>query len=147
LTFRLCENDVSTQFIPEAFVYHKRRTSWKQFFKQTFNFGAARPILNKMFPGSAKITFWFPAVFALGLVFSTVSALFGNSVFLSLFGVYFMILFLDATFKNKSLIVGLFSVCATIIQFFGYGTGFLRSFLRLNILGRSKENTFPKMFA
>ena len=47
LTFRLWENGFETQLIEKAFVYHKRRSTIQQFFKQTFGFGTARPILNK----------------------------------------------------------------------------------------------------
>jgi GT2 family glycosyltransferase len=46
-TFRLWENGFKSQLIEDAFVYHKRRTSIKQFFKQTYSFGTARPILNR----------------------------------------------------------------------------------------------------
>jgi len=40
----------------------------------------------------------------------------------------------------------LLSIFATLVQFFGYGIGFLRSVFRLNILNKTKEVTFPKMF-
>ena len=68
LTFRLWKNGFETQLIDKAFVYHKRRIDLKSFFKQTFNFGAARPILNKQHPGSAKITYWFPSLFLIGFL-------------------------------------------------------------------------------
>ncbi|MCD6543851.1 MAG: glycosyltransferase [Flavobacteriaceae bacterium] len=154
LTFKLWKLGFETQFIPKAFVYHKRRTSWKQFFDQTFNFGAARPILNKMHQGSAKITYWFPSLFILGLLLAVL--LFFNRCYILLFfyGVYFILIFTDSTFKNKcngklciaSVIIGFNSIIATLVQFFGYGLGFLRSFLRLHVLNSSKEKTFPKMF-
>jgi len=47
LTFRLWKNNFKTQFIEEAYVYHKRRATFSQFFKQTFAFGTVRPLLNK----------------------------------------------------------------------------------------------------
>ncbi len=50
LTFRLWENNFETQFIEEAYVYHKRRATFKQFLKQTFAFGEARPLLNRKYP-------------------------------------------------------------------------------------------------
>ncbi len=146
LTFRLWNNYLSTQFIPKAYVYHKRRTSFKQFYKQTFNFGAARPILNKMYPGSAKITYWFPIFFVIFTILSLVLSIFGNNIFLIFIVIYLFLIFIDASIKNKSLITGFYGVIATIVQFFGYGFGFLRSTFRLNILGRSKEDAFPAMF-
>lgn len=154
LTFKLWANNFETQFIPKAFVYHKRRTSWKQFFKQTFNFGAARPILNNMHPGSAKSTYCFPSLFILGMLLAICLFVFGYTVLLKFYGVYFVLIFLDAMYKNwcegraciKSFIIGLYAVIATLVQFFGYGFGFLRSFFRLQILKRTKEEAFPKMF-
>jgi len=155
LTFKLWENNFETQFIPNAFVYHKRRTSWKQFFQQTFNFGAARPILNKMHQGTAKITYWFPSLFIIGLILAIFLFIIGNDLILKLYGVYFTLIFIDATFKNRcngklcmeSVITGFNSIITTLVQFFGYGIGFLRSFFRLNIVGRSIKEAFPKMFS
>ncbi|WP_456377953.1 glycosyltransferase, partial [Lutibacter sp.] len=56
LTFRLWQHNFETQFIENAFVYHKRRATFRQFFKQTFAFGKGRPLLNKKYPKTAKIT-------------------------------------------------------------------------------------------
>ncbi|MGB1043050.1 MAG: glycosyltransferase, partial [Tenacibaculum sp.] len=76
LTFRLWENGFDTQLIEKAFVYHKRRSTLKQFFKQTFSFGTARPVLNKKYPKTAKITYWFPSLFILGFDFSLLFLIF-----------------------------------------------------------------------
>ena len=154
LTYKLWSKNFETQFIPNAFVYHKRRTSWKQFFKQTFNFGAARPVLNKMHLGSAKITYWFPSLFILGLLLAVFLFFNENNLLLNLYGVYFVVIFIDAIYKNwcegrfciKSFLIGIYAIFATLVQFLGYGIGFLRSSFRLDILNRSKENTFPRMF-
>ena len=54
LTFRLWENGFKTQLIEKAFVYHKRRSTIQQFFKQTFGFGTARPILNRKLSRDSK---------------------------------------------------------------------------------------------
>lgn len=126
LTFRLWENGFETQLIESAFVYHKRRSTIKQFFKQTYGFGTARPILNKKYPKTAKITYWFPSVFILGLVFSVLLVFFGELTLLSCYYLYFLVLLIDATLKN-GLIVGVLALFTTITQFLGYGLGFLES--------------------
>ena len=72
LTFRLWENEFDTQLLEKAFVYHKRRSSLKQFFKQTHGFGTARPILNKKYPETAKLTYWFPSLFIIGFAISII---------------------------------------------------------------------------
>lgn len=146
LCFRLWNMDFSTQFIPKAFVYHKRRTNWNKFYKQVFNFGASRPILSKQHKNTAKITYWFPLLFSLGLIISVIGLVFNFQIILYAYLFYFSLVFIDSLLKNKSFKVAILSILATIIQFFGYGLGFLRSKFRLNILTKSIEETFPKMF-
>ena len=126
LSFRLWEHKFETQFIEKAFVYHKRRASFYQFFNQTFAFGNGRPVLNRKYPETAKITYWFPSVFVIGLVLSILFSALGLHLFIKFVGVYLLALFVDSLIKNKSLSVAFLSIVATIIQFFGYGLGFLK---------------------
>ncbi|MCI2229668.1 glycosyltransferase [Polaribacter sp. MSW13] len=127
LTFRLWENGFETQLIESAFVYHKRRSTIPQFFKQTFGFGTARPILNKKYPQTAKLTYWFPSLFIIGFDFSIILAIFGFNLFLLFYGVYFIAIFLNSLFQNKSIIVAFLSIITSLTQFLGYGLGFLES--------------------
>lgn len=127
LTFRLWENGFETQLIAEAFVYHKRRSSIQQFFKQTFAFGTARPQLNKRYPETAKITYWFPSLFILGLDLSLIALLFGYWLGIALYVIYLGFLFVDALFQTKNLRVALLSIVTSMTQFMGYGLGFLES--------------------
>jgi len=130
LTFRLWENNFETQFIEDAFVYHKRRSTFKQFFKQTFAFGQGRPFLNKKYPDTKKITYWFPTVF---VCFTLVSLLLGfmlSKLFLIPITIYFVIIFMDALLKSKKIMVAITSVITTIIQFFGYGLGFIKGLIQ-----------------
>lgn len=147
LSLRLWKHNFKSQLILKAFVYHKRRTSLKQFFKQTFNFGAARPILNKQHPNTSKITYWFPTLFILGLLFSLVFLVLGVPHFLGFYGLYMVLIFIDALFLNKNILVAGLSIITTLVQFLGYGLGFLRSIFRLYVLGKSKSATFPEMFS
>ncbi|MFZ2283803.1 MAG: glycosyltransferase [Lutibacter sp.] len=126
LTFRLWENNFHTQFIEKAFVYHKRRTSLKQFFRQTFLFGNARPFLNRKYPDTAKITYWFPTLFMVFLLASLVFLFIGFKLPAGLFAIYFAALFLDSFIKNKKISLAALSIVTTLIQFTGYGLGFLR---------------------
>lgn len=129
LTFRLWENNFHTQFIEKAFVYHKRRTSLKQFFRQTFQFGNTRPFLNRKYPDTAKITYWFPTLFMLFLLASLLFI--GFKLPAGLFAIYFAALFLDSFIKNKKISVAALSIVTTLIQFTGYGLGFLRGLFGL----------------
>ncbi|WP_166381762.1 glycosyltransferase [Polaribacter sp. 11A2H] len=127
LTFRLWENGCETQLIEKAFVYHKRRSTIQQFFKQTFGFGTARPILNKKYPETAKPTYWFPSLFIIGIDVSIILAIFGYNQLLYFYGFYFLLIFLDSLVQNRDLYVAFLSMFTSLTQFLGYGLGFLES--------------------
>jgi GT2 family glycosyltransferase len=126
LTFRLWKAGFETQLIKKAFVYHKRRTSLNQFFKQTFGFGTARPLLNKKYPATAKLTYWFPSLFIAGLLLSSLISLLGYHLFFKLYIIYLFGIFFDSLFAN-GIQVATLSVITSLTQFFGYGLGFLKA--------------------
>ena len=126
LTFRLWAAGFQTQLLVDAFVYHKRRATLGQFYKQTFAFGTARPFLNKRFPGTAKITYLFPSFFVLAFLIALLMTFFGFYIGVFLFGIYYMALFLHVFIASKNLKVALLSIATTTVQFYGYGTGFLK---------------------
>ena len=132
LTFRLWKNGFETQLIEKAFVYHKRRSTIQQFFKQTYSFGTARPILNKKYPKSAKPTYWFPSLFIIGVDVSIILAIFGYNLFLTLYLFYFLLIFIDSLVKNKNIYVAFLSMFTSLTQFLGYGLGFLESQFKAN---------------
>ena len=127
LTFRLWKAGFDTQLIEKAFVYHKRRSSITQFFKQTYGFGTARPILNRKYPETAKLTYWFPSLFSIGFDIGIILAIFGYSQLLFCYGFYALLIFIDSLLKNKSISVALLSLIAAYTQFLGYGLGFLEA--------------------
>lgn len=129
LTFRLWEHNFETQFIEEAYVFHKRRTNFRQFFQQTFAFGQARPSLNKKYPGTAKITYWFPSLFLLSLIISMAILVLGTPIFILFFAIYFAGIVIDSLIKNNSIAVAIVSILTTLIQFSGYGLGFMKGVL------------------
>lgn len=146
LVLRLWELGFKTRLLPEAFVYHKRRISWSKFYTQVHKFGLVRPILNKWHPSSAKITYWFPTLFLIGFLISAIAALVGINILLLLFSIYCGVLFLHSSWLTKSVVVGFLSVCAVFIQFYGYGTGFLKSTILVNWLGKLPRKRFPQLF-
>ncbi len=129
LTFRLWDNNFNTQLISDAFVYHKRRTSIKQFFKQTFAFGKERPLLTKQYPNTAKITYWFPTVFVFGCIIALLALFYSCFFPVLLLSLYLILIFIDSTSKNKGLKIGLLSILTSLVQFFGYGLGFIKGIL------------------
>ena len=128
LTFRLWNHGLETQLINTAFVYHKRRNSISSFFYQTHAFGAARPKLNKMYPTTAKLTYWFPSIFILGLDLSILLLIFGIYIPILGYGLYFSLISLDAFFRNNfNPIVSFLSIITSVTQFIGYGLGYLEA--------------------
>ncbi len=129
LSLRLLELGFKSQLIEKAFVYHKRRSTFKQFLQQTYNFGTARPVLNRKFPQTAKITYWFPSLFMIGFLLSVIAFFCGFWQLLLFFKIYFILIFIDSSIQNKSIKIGFLSIFTTLIQFLGYGTGFLKSYI------------------
>ncbi len=146
LSIRLWELGFETKLFLEAFVYHKRRIDWFKFYKQVNKFGKARPILNHWYPKYSKITFFFPTLFLLGFILAVILAFLHNYFLLIIFIVYFELLFIIALLQTKSFKIGILSVLASLIQFFGYGLGFLKSFLLVQIFKMKPQKAFPELF-
>ncbi|WP_430425539.1 glycosyltransferase [Maribacter litoralis] len=146
LTIRIWSKGYRTKLISEAFVYHKRRIDWNKFYIQVNKFGMVRPILNKWHPETQKITYWFPTVFCVGFFISLLLALIGFKIPWFMYSTYFLVLFIDALIKTRSLKVSILALLATVIQFFGYGYGFLKSTLYINFSNKKPEEIFPKLF-
>jgi glycosyltransferase involved in cell wall biosynthesis len=145
MSLKILDNGFKTQLIREAFVYHKRRTDFRKFFKQVYNSGIARINLEKRHPGSLKLVHAMPAAFFLGTLFLFVLSVF-HWLFLIPIAFYIVLLFFDASIKTKSFIVALTAVPAAFVQLYGYGMGFIVSFWRRNILKQDEFHAFRKNF-
>ncbi|MDX1463462.1 MAG: glycosyltransferase family 2 protein, partial [Marinirhabdus sp.] len=146
LSQRILKAGYKTTFIPNAFVYHKRRISWKSFYKQVQKFGLVRPILNKWHPSVAKVTFWLPTLFVLFVLLSIVAALLFSTLWLLPLLVYLLLIFLDASVRTSNIVIGIYAVFAMFIQFFGYGIAFLKSTFYIHWLNKDPEKKFPNLF-
>lgn len=146
LSIRLWNLGFETRLFPKAFVYHKRRIDWAKFSLQVNKFGKARPILNSWYPKYNKLTYFFPSVFIIGLFFSIVMFVLGFTGFIFLYGFYFFIIFVTSAFLNGSFKIGILSVVAVWKQFFGYGIGFIESFVKIILLKRKPQEAFPQLF-
>ncbi|MCZ8090389.1 glycosyltransferase [Flavobacterium sp.] len=146
LSIRLWKLGYKTRLFPNAFVYHKRRIDWNKFSIQVNKFGKARPILDSWYPEYSKITFWFPSLFVMGLIFSVILLIFGFKLPALLYAFYYLMILVFSTIQNKSLEIGLLSLIAVNRQFFGYGLGYLKSFLKIKVLKQQPEKAFPELF-
>ena len=146
LSQRILKAGYKTTFIPNAYVYHKRRISWKKFYSQVQKFGMVRPILNKWHPEASKLTFWFPTLFVFFTIMSIVGSLLFNWIIIIPLSLYMLMIFLDSSVKNKNMYIGALSIGALFIQFFGYGLAFLKSTFFVRFLNKDPEKQFPKLF-
>lgn len=66
-SIRIYKSGASCRLFPEAWVWHKRRTDMRKFFKQVHNSGIARINLYKRHPDSLKLVHLLPMVFTVGV--------------------------------------------------------------------------------
>lgn len=159
LSIRIFAAGYKCRLFPEAWVWHKRRTNLKKFFKQVHNSGIARINLYKKYPSSLKLVHTLPAVFTVGVALLLAVALplllvlsclpWWGAVLVALAPLLLWVLavFTDASAKNRSLRIGCLAVAASFVQLTGYGSGFLRAWWLRCILGRDEElQAFKKSF-
>lgn len=128
-SIRIIKSGFKVGLIGDAYVFHKRRTNFIQFFKQLHFFGRARINIARFFPEELKLIHFLPAAFLCYCIlclfllpfFSLISSV--GFAFLLLI---ILLIFFDSTFANRSVKIGFLSVIAVFIQMFGYGSGFIR---------------------
>ena len=174
-SYRIVEAGYQTALIPEAWVWHKRRTDFRKFFRQVFNSGIARINLTKRHPGTLKLVHLLPAVFTLGVIALLLLFLLGVGLYvegewldanglrptdnmhqgvgfvlcvLALLPLLFYsaVIFVHSSIKNRSLWVGLLSIPAAFTQLMGYGLGFLKAWWKRCVLGQDEFHAFEKNF-
>lgn len=147
LSMTLWENGYTTKFYDNIGVYHKRRTDFGRFSKQVYQFGVARPILNQRHPQYTKLTFWFPTVFLVGYAMGIFHYfVWGYAYILALYGLYTFLVFGHALIVTKNISIATMAIISTYIQMFSYGYGFLKSWIKLNILKQDPKDAFPTHF-
>lgn len=146
-SIRIFKGGYRCLLFPEAWVWHKRRTDFKKFFRQVYNSGIARINLYKRHPESLKTVHLLPTLFTLGTLALLVLVLSPLGIYSLLPLLLFsLIIFIDSTMRNKSAIVGIISVGAAFVQLLGYGCGFIVAFIRRCILRRDEFSAFSKNF-
>lgn len=133
-SIRIFDSGAVCRLFPEAWVWHKRRTDFKKFFRQVHNSGIARINLEKRHPGTLKLVHLLPAAFTVSCITIVIPIL------------YSIVIFCDSTIKNRSAHIGILSVPAAFIQLTGYGTGFIKAWWRRCILGKPEFEAYKKNF-
>ena len=144
-SIRIFKGGYRCRLFPEAWVWHKRRTDLKKFFKQVHNSGIARINLYKKYPESLKLVHMLPAAFTVGVALILLGSPlipWGTSLLL----LFTLLIGADSTCKNKNLKIGLLSILAAFIQLTGYGSGFLIAWWKRCVCGKSEFAAFEKNF-
>ena len=162
-SIRIFKGGYRCRLFPGAWVYHKRRTDFRKFWRQVFNSGIARINLYKKYPESLKVVHLLPAVFTVGIfvlailflesfaafrfvdVFKTYTgdthlAKVGMAVAVAPVLLYSLLIFLDATWQYRSPKIGLLSIRAAFTQLLGYGSGFVQAWWRRCVGKDADEN-------
>lgn len=126
-SIRIYKAGYTCRLFPEAWVWHKRRTDFRKFWRQVYNSGYARVNLWRMYPEALKPVHALPSLFTLGVAGLVVLAPFTHGWSLSLIMLYALLILVDSTIQNRSLKVGILSIAAVFVQLIGYGIGFLES--------------------
>ena len=146
MSIRILQNGFRTRLIKDAYVYHKRRTSFRQFFKQVFNSGIARINLYKRHPGSLKIVHLAPAIFTLGVIFLLVFSILYSITLLFPILIHMLIILMDSSIRNKNIKIGFLSIVTSYVQLFGYGLGFINATWKRIILNRKEYSAYKNNF-
>jgi glycosyltransferase involved in cell wall biosynthesis len=123
--------------IPDAKVYHKRRTDFYRFYKQLHFFGRARINVYTFFPKGLKLVHFFPAAGTLFIAFTLLANILQWRVSLLcniLLAIYILLIFFHAWIKNKSAKIAFLSIIASFTLLIAYGLGFMQDFCKRIIL-------------
>ena len=160
-SYRIVEAGYKPQLFPEAWVWHKRRTDFRKFFRQVYNSGIARINLEKRHPGTMKLVHLLPTVFTIGVIGLILISAVGRALmhyvdrdqfYWMCFApwipilLYSLIICIDSSIKNKSLWVGLLSIPAAFTQLMGYGLGFIESWWKRCVRKQDEFQAFEKTF-
>ena len=144
-SYRIVEAGYMPRLFPEAWVWHKRRTDFRKFFRQVYNSGIARINLEKRHPGTMKLVHLLPTVFTLGVIGLLIISLFWPLACVPII-LYSLIILIDSSLKNKNLWVGILSIPAAFVQLMGYGFGFIESWWKRSVLKKDEFTAFEKNF-
>ena len=160
-SYRIVEAGYQPRLFPEAWVWHKRRTDFRKFFRQVYNSGIARINLEKRHPGTMKLVHLLPTVFTVGVIALILISAVGRALmhyvdhdqfYWMCFApwlpilLYSILIFIDSSIKNKSPHVGLLSIPAAFVQLMGYGLGFIESWWKRCILKQDEFQAFEQTF-
>jgi GT2 family glycosyltransferase len=149
---RIIRSGARVVFVDTAHVFHKRRTNFKRFYRQVYNWGVARINLYKIDKAMLEPLHALPALFTLTAISVGLLAIFSGFfrilfitgmtmwLFLTLYSM------LDAIRMYRQIKPGLLVPFVIPAQIFGYGLGFINNYIRRVILGKTEKVGFKKNY-
>lgn len=142
---RIYDAGYKVGLIPDAYVYHKRRTSLRKFFKQIHNWGVARINLSRIHSEMLKPVHLLPLLVLISFVMVAILALF-LPFFKLLFTIAILaavlvalLAFVQSSITYKSIYVGALSIVTLFIQVFAYGLGTLNGVLQVLVFKKEAK--------
>ena len=146
---RMRKTGANIKFLIEAIVYHRRRSTLKQFFKQVFNWGVARINLGKIDKEMLEFIHFLPSIAI--IIFSIISIVVLST---GIPIIYFILatliplicLAMFGTIKKKDIRIFHLLIIVIPAQIFGYGLGFIFNFINRYIFNRDSWTGFIKKY-
>ena len=165
-SIRIFKAGYKCRLFPGAWVYHKRRTDFRKFWRQVYNSGIARINLYKKYPESLKIVHLLPMVFTIGVIALFLMLLYGIGftlgqaamrdmtstgpviclIALAPLAFYSILIFCFSSAQNHSLWIGLLSIRAAFTQLMGYGCGFISAWWKRCVRGKGEFEAYKNNF-
>ena len=139
LSLRIRNKGYTCQLISDAFVYHKRRVDLRSFYRQVHVFGMARISLYLLHPSSLKLVHTLPALFTIASLLIVLLSLYSVWALTPLI-IYFVLIFIASSLEYKKLSIGFISIITTAIQLYGYGWGFIKSYVKKVMFRKNKSD-------
>lgn len=143
LSIRLVKSGYRSGLLDDAYVFHKRRSTFYKFFRQVLSFGSGRIDLQLRHGDALKLVHLLPSLFTTYFFGGIIFSLFSKCFFwfwLSSLLTYSVAVLIDSSVQNRSLKVGFMSVYAAFVMLIGYGLGMIKAVF-LRILFKSKKES------
>jgi len=144
--YRARDAGFSAAFYPSLYVYHKRRTSPRAFWKQMKKFGMTRVLLNRRYPRYASLVYYFPLFYMAGLILAAILWAAGIPWLAFLYGLYWTAIVGVFWVRSRNLKIALQGWVAFHIQMAAYAAGMLQAWTKTVFSRKKAEDLFPDLF-
>jgi glycosyltransferase involved in cell wall biosynthesis len=128
LSIRLKKLGFRLELVEEAFVYHKRKNTFRSFLRQSFSFGQNRVNVSRYHPDALQLVHFLPVFFLLGWLFGVALFLKASPIsfwILLFYQIWVLLVFFDSLNKYRSLVVGILAIFTSFGQLTFYGAGLI----------------------